>query len=305
MLTRRELLAAGASTGICMGLPRSAAAVLQDTTAVIRKPIPSTGEMLPVIGLGANRWIADDQDMLARLGETLSTFTLQGGRVIDTAPSYRSSETALGKLIAEQKLKDAFFLATKVDQTEAAEGLARMEASLKNLRTESVDLMQLHNMRGAESQLDNLLRWQADGRIRYIGLTTSHVDQFAEMEELMNHYPVDFIQLNYSLIGRQAENRLLPLAAQKQIAVIANLPFQRGRLFKAVADTPLPDWAGEFDCSSWAQFFLKFVVSHPAVTCAIPGMTRPEHAADNMGAAYGRLPGPAERKRMAALFKAS
>jgi aryl-alcohol dehydrogenase-like predicted oxidoreductase len=304
MLTRRELLAAGAGTGICMGLPRSAAAVLQDTNTVISKPIPSTGETLPVIGLGANRWVANDNDMLVRLDETLSTFTSQGGRVIDTAPSYRSSETALGNLIAEQDLQDAFFLATKVDRTEAAEGLARMQASLEKLRTDSVDLMQIHNMRGAESQLENLLQWQADGRIRYIGLTTSHVDQYAEMEELMNRYPVDFIQLNYSLIGRQAENRLLPMAADKQIAVIANLPFQRGRLFKAVADTPLPDLAGEIDCSSWAQFFLKFVVSHPAVTCAIPGMTRPEHAADNMGAAYGRLPDASQRQRMAALFKA-
>lgn len=303
MLTRRELLAAGAGTGVCLGLGVSPAAQAV-TGQLILKQIPTTGELLPVIGMGTNRWVADgDDDTMIALGSTLTTFSNLGGRVIDTAPAYRSSETALGRLIAELDIRNAFFLATKVDREDSVDGVMRMEESRKNLQTEQLDLMQVHNLRGAETQLRNMLIWKSVERIRYIGITTSRTDQFAEMEALMERFPLDFVQLNYSVIGREAEQRLLPLAAEKKIGVMVNLPFHRGRLFKAVEDTTLPKWCADFDCTSWAQFFLKFVVSHPAVTCAIPGMTKAAHAEDNMGAAYGRLPNAEQRTRMAALFK--
>jgi aryl-alcohol dehydrogenase-like predicted oxidoreductase len=303
MLTRRELLAASAGSGICLGLGLSPAAQAV-TGQQILKPIPATGELLPVIGLGTNRWVADgDEATMISLGATLMNFSNLGGRVIDTAPAYRSSESALGKLISDLDIRNAFFLATKVDREDSVDGVMRMEESKKNLRTEQLDLMQVHNLRGADTQLRSMLIWKASERIRYIGITTSRTDQFAEMERLMERYPLDFVQLNYSIVGREAEQRLLPLAQEKKIGVMVNLPFHRGRLFEAVKNKQLPAWSAEFDCTSWAQFFLKYVVSHPAVTCTIPGMTKPEHAADNMGACYGRLPDESQRKRMAAMFK--
>lgn len=306
MLTRRQLLTASAGTSLLFGTGFSALAQNSSNPPgqLILKPIPSTGEFLPAIGLGTNKWVDDgDQETMVQLGSTLMKFTNSGGRVIDTAPSYRSAETALGKLIAQNGIRNAFFLATKVDQEDRIDGLMRMEKSRDNLRTEQIDLMQIHSLRGADAQINNLITWKNNERLRYIGLTTSRTDQFAEMEELINKYPIDFIQLNYSVIAREAEKRLLPLAQEKKIAVMVNLPFQRGRLFKAVADTPLPAWSSEFDCASWAQFFLKFVISHPAVTCAIPGMTKPEHTEDNMGACYGRLPNEEQRARMSKIFR--
>ena len=303
MLTRRELLATSAGSGICLGLGLNPVANAQ-TGQLILKPIPSTGELLPVIGLGTNRWVADgDDDTMIALGSTLMTFSNLGGRVIDTAPAYRSAESALGKLIADVGIRNAFFLATKVDRDDSVDGVMRMEKSRVNLQSEQLDLMQVHNLRGAETQLRSMLIWKSTERIRYIGITTSRTDQFAEMERLMERYPLDFIQLNYSVAGREAEKRLLPLAQERKIGVMVNLPFHRGRLFEAVKDKTLPEWSSEFDCSSWAQFFLKYVVSHPAVTCAIPGMTKAKHAEDNMGACYGRLPDETQRKRMAAMFK--
>ena len=303
MLTRRELLAAGAGAGAYLGMGAPGLAQ-QAAGQLILKPIPSTGEFLPVVGLGTNRWVADgNEDTMIQLGSTLMNFTNLGGRVIDTAPSYRTSETALGKLIAELDIRNAFFLATKVDRDDSVDGVMRMEQSRVNLRTEQIDLMQVHNLRGAETQIRNMLIWKSTERIRYIGLTTSRVEQFAEMEQLMKQFPLDFVQVNYSIIGREAEERIFPLAQERKIAVMVNLPFYRGRLFKAVEGKQLPGWAADFDCDSWAQFFLKFAVSHPAVTCAIPGMTKSKHAIDNMGAAYGRLPDDSQRARMAGMFK--
>jgi len=303
MLTRRELLAASAGAGLLGGLHLRANA--QTTPEqLIMKPIPSTGELLPVVGLGTNKWVADGhEETMIQLGSTLMKFSNLGGRVIDTAPAYRTSESALGKLIAELNIRNAFFLATKIDREESTEGMMRMDESLTNLRTEQIDLMQVHNLRGAETQIHNMLNWKSADKIRYLGLTTSRTDQFAEMEELMKRFPIDFIQLNYSIVSREAEKRLLPLAEEKKIAVMANLPLHRARLFKAAESKQLPEWASEFDCDSWAQFFLKFVVSHPAVTCTIPGMTKASHVADNMAAAYGRLPDNSQRERMAALFE--
>ena len=296
-LTRRQVIAAGASAGAYMAIGASNALAKEQRT-VISKIIPATGEALPVIGIGTNRWVAAGlASEMQGLRDTLQIFKDMGGRVIDTAPVYRTSEKALGQIIRQLGLDDAFFLATKVDKTEKAAGIKRMEASLEKLHRKSMDLMQIHNMRGAEAQLETLLEWRETGRIRYIGITTSRTDQHAEMEALMNSKPLDFVQVNYSLRDRAAENRLLPLALEKGIAVLANRPFAHGRLFKDVGGATPPSWAAEFDCDTWAQFFLKYVVAHPAVTCAIPGMTKLVHATDNMGANFGRLPDAQLRAR--------
>jgi diketogulonate reductase-like aldo/keto reductase len=307
-LTRRQVIAASASAGAYMGLGMSLIAKGTEpapatASTIISKPIPRSGEMLPVIGLGTNRWVAaGNKSAITELRATLGAFNEMGGRVIDTAPSYRSSEKALGQLIAELGIRDAFFLATKVDRNQKEEGLARMLDSLDKLGTSTVDLMQIHNLRGAEAQIETMLSWQQEGRIRYIGITTSSTSQFADMELLMKTMPLDFIQLNYSLRDRDAEERLLPLALEKGIAVMVNRPFSHGRLFDAFNKAALPEWATDIDCVSWAQFCLKYVVSHPAVTCTIPGTTKEIHVRDNMGANYGRLPDKTIRRQQEALF---
>ena len=305
-LTRREVIAAGAgaSAGALLGFSPDRLHA-EDDKKIITKKISSTGEALPVIGIGTNRWVAaGSQSEISALRETLRTFRNLGGQVIDTAPAYRSSEKALGQLISELGFTNAFFLATKVDREIKAEGIARMQNSLDKLGRSSIDLMQIHNLIGAEVQLENLLQWRATGRIRYLGVTTSRVSEHAEMVALMKSMPLDFIQVNYSLAQREAEDEVLPLARERNIAVLVNRPFAQGRLFKAVQEHAVPDWATEFDCRSWGQFFLKYVVSHPAVTCAIPGMTQQAHAQDNMQANFGRLPNAALRKRQAALIAA-
>jgi aryl-alcohol dehydrogenase-like predicted oxidoreductase len=307
-LTRRQIIAASASAAAYTGLglsmaARAGEAISSSSGLLISKPIPRSGEMLPVIGLGTNRWVAaGNKSAINDLRATLRAFTEMGGRVIDTAPSYRSSEKALGQLIAELGMRDAFFLATKVDRNKKEEGLTRMLDSLDKLGTSSVDLMQIHNLRGAEAQIETLRSWQQEGRIRYIGITTSSTSQFADMELLMKTMPVDFVQLNYSLKDRAAEERLLPIALEMGIAVMVNRPFSHGRLFETFKKADLPEWATDIDCSSWAQFFLKYVVSHPAVTCTIPGTTKEIHVRDNMGANYGRLPDKTMRRQQEALF---
>ncbi len=224
--------------------------------------------------------------------------------MLDTAPSYGNSESVLGDLIAELGIRDGIFLATKVDRQGREAGLERMEASFDKLRTDRVDLMQVHNLRDAVTQLAAMREWKQAGRLRYTGITTSSDRQYEAMAQIMSVEVFDFIQVDYSLGNRSAADRILPLAADRGMAVLVNLPFGRARLFRAVGDRPLPDWAADIDCSTWAQVFLKYVVSHPAVTCAIPGTTKEHHAVDNMGAARGRLPDAALRRRMEGFFDA-
>jgi len=265
--------------------------------AVIRKLIPGTDETLPIIGLGTNRYSVGDAELQERLRQALSTFHELGGTLIDTAPVYRSSESILGRLMGELNLRDELFVATKADRAADKGGPERLNNSFTQLKTDRLDLVQSHNLLGADSMLPILREQQAAGRIRYIGITTSRNAQFSDFLDVMNRFPLDFIQVNYSLADRDAAKRILPLAADKGIAVLINLPLGRGALFKKVGSLPLPGWAAEFDCNSWAQFFLKYVVSHPAVTCAIPGMTRARHVIDNLGAALGRLPDADQRTR--------
>ena len=226
------------------------------------------------------------------------------GTVIDTAPVYRTSETVLGGIMSALSNRDDMFIATKVEKKDRESGIRRMEESFGKLQTDVIDLMQSHQMNGAEETLPAMREFQEDGRIRYIGITTSDTKTFARMRDLMESEPMDFIQVNYSLSNREAAERILPLARDKGIAVLVNIPFARGQLFKAVGNRPLPTWAEEFDCDSWAQFFLKYVISHPDVTCAIPGATKARHAIDNLGAAHGRLASTEIRRKQEAFFDA-
>jgi aryl-alcohol dehydrogenase-like predicted oxidoreductase len=283
-------------TGAVLGLtgrPLSA-----EPAELIRKSIPSTGEMLPAIGVGTNRYITGTDAENRVLHDTLATFSKLGGELIDTAPMYRSSETILGQLIAKTGIRKNVFLATKADRAANDGGIERLENSFHSLQTDMLDLVQSHNLIGVDSMLPVLQEYKEEGRIRYVGITTSRNAQFEEIVHWMKKTPLDFIQVNYSLADRQAAEQILPLAREKGIAVLTNLPLGRGQLFKTVGIRTLPDWAAEFDCNSWAQFFLKYVISHPAVTCAIPGMTKVEHVIDNMGAMTGRLPNQAERRQM-------
>ena len=248
-----------------------------------------------MIGLGTARRY---ESTAGGLRGTLERFGALGATVIDTAPVYGQAEVVVGQLLEELKLRARLFLATKVSTSGREAGIRQIEQSFNRLRTAKIDLIAVHNLRDTEVQLGTLRELKKQGRIRYVGITTSSDRQYGEFEQTMRREALDFIQVDYALDNRGAGERILPLAAERGMAVMVNLPFGRGRLFDAVRGKPLPPWAGELDCRSWPQFFLKYIVSHPAVTCAVPGMARPEYVEDNLGAARGRLPDPAMRRRM-------
>ncbi len=308
-LTRRELLKLGAGAGAFLAVGRSPArgwAMGPQSADLVTKPIPSTGERVPVVGIGTRDYNtgASDQEM-EQFRQTLRSFVEGGGTVIDTAAGYgrSTSETVLGNLIAELGHGDRVFWATKVDRESRDEGIGRMEGSFEKLRADVVDLMQVHNLRGTAAQLATIRAWKAEGRIRYAGVTTSRESQYEAMLRTIRDEPLDFVQVDYSLANRGAGDRILPMCRDKGIATLINLPFGRARLFQAVAGMELPGWASEW-CDSWGQFFLKYVVSHPGVTVAIPGTTKPHHVIDNLGAARGWMPDAAMRTRMEQFFDA-
>lgn len=295
--TRRAFIKASAGSGVAIlaGVRTSIAR----SRELILKPIPSSGEEVPVIGIGTRSFRAElGEDDLSPFIDTIRTFADLGGRIIDTAPSYGNSEEVLGKVFEVLGGRENLFVATKVDQEGEDEGVERMERSMGLLGTGVIDLMQVHNLRGVDTQLATMREWKAAGRLRYVGVTTSSSRQYEAFEDVMKRHELDFIQVDYSLANRRAAERLLPLAADRGLATLINLPFGRGRLFARVGDRPLPEWAADADIGSWGNFFLKYVVSHPAVTAAIPGTTKPHHAEDNMGAAMGALPDAALRTRM-------
>ena len=306
--TRRDLikLGAGAGAALAVGPARLGAWSVAGQDAVITKPSPSSGEEIPIVGIGTRDYNtrASDEEM-GNFRESLRLLIENGGRVIDTAEGYGrgTSETVLGRLVEELGHTDTVFWATKVAQETRDEGIAAMEDSFRQLRTDVIDLMQVHNLRGATTQLATIRAWKDEGRIRYSGITTSSARQYDEMARLIETEEMDFVQIDYSLGNREAADRILPMCRERGIATLINLPYGRESLFRAVGDRPLPDFAAEW-CDSWGQFFLKYVVSHPAVTCAIPGTTTPRHAPDNMGAARGWLPDAAMRTRMEAWFDA-
>jgi len=269
--------------------------------SLITKMIPSSGEQLPVVGLGTNGFrsitVIDERQAMEQV---VRIFSEHGG-LIDTAPSYGQSESILGDLISELDISEKMFYATKCDESGGEKTHAQIAQSLQYLDTSPMDLMQIHNLKHWQANLPVLREAKEQGLIRYIGITTWRHGQFSEMAKIMQEEPLDFIQLNYSILDREAEKILLPLAVEKGIAVLANVPYGRGRIFSAVRGQNLPEWATEF-CSSWGQFFLKFNASHPAITASIPGTTTPRYALDNVGGAMGRLPTQEERQKQLDFF---
>jgi diketogulonate reductase-like aldo/keto reductase len=303
-LTRRHFLAAAGATalGLLLRSPGLRAASLP----AITRAIPASGERLPVIGMGTSRTfdVAPDAELRAQLLPVLQAFFDHGGGVIDTSPMYGHAEAVLGELLrAVPYDRQHLFAATKVWTWGKEAGEQQMQESMRLTGIARFDLIQIHNLRDWQVHLETLRDWKRAGRVRYIGITTSHGRNHEELELALETAPFDFVQLSYNLVDREAERRLLPLAQERGIAVLANRPFQRGQLFQRVQGKALPDWAAEFDCASWAQFFLKFAVSNPAVTCAIPASSKVRHLVDNMGAGTGRLPDAGMRKRMVTLIE--
>ncbi|MES9927107.1 MAG: aldo/keto reductase [Candidatus Thiodiazotropha sp. 6PDIVS] len=272
---------------------------------LIEKTIPSSGEKLPVIGMGTSRTFdsSGNESQIQNLGKVLELFFEQGGKLIDSSPMYGSSEQVLGQLLKLIPKQKSLFAATKVWTDGKASGIHQMGISKKLWGVTRFDLMQIHNLRDWQVHLETLMEMKTEGKLRYIGITTSHGRDHDELYQVLEKYPLDFVQLSYNIANPEAEHRLLPLAKERGIAVIANRPFARGNLFKVTKGKALPDWTEAFDCHSWGQFFLKYVVSHPAITCAIPATSKTHHMVDNMGAGYGSLPDTESRQRMARHFK--
>lgn len=275
-----------------------------ESPRVLARPIPSTGETIPAVGLGT--WqvfdVAGSNEELSQAREALKVFFEHGGRVIDSSPMYGSAESVVGQLATELGLASRLFVATKVWTSGRDAGIRQMEDSMRKLRLERLDLMQVHNLLDARTHLRTLREWKKAGRVRYLGVTHYHAGAHADLEKMIAPGDIDFVQVNYSLAEPEAERRLLAVAAERHTAVIVNRPFAEGGMFRRVKGKPLPDWATDLGCASWAQFFLKWILAHPSVTCAIPGTRNPKHAADNLAAAAGPLPDAATRRRMANHF---
>ena len=300
--SRRDMLALGAGIGVAAAFrnaPSSAAA-----GPILSRPIPRTGERLPVVGLGTAIVfdIGDDAARRAERRAVIQAMLEGGGRVIDTAPSYGTAEVVVGDLLAAAGARAKVFLASKLRVAGREAAIAEMQASLKRLRTDKLDLMQIHNpdtdMGATGAQLALLREWKDKGVFRYVGVTHFQEAANERLVELMQREKLDFVQVNYSMAERSAERHLLAAAADTGTAVLVNLPFARGMLFSAVRGKQIPDWAAEFDATSWGQFFLKYILAHEAVTCVIPGTDKPEYMLDNLNAARGRMPDAAMRRRM-------
>ncbi|MFN3496253.1 MAG: aldo/keto reductase [Hydrogenophaga sp.] len=291
--TQRRRWLAGAA--LVAALPELASA--QSTSTVITRRIPSSGEAVPVVGLGT--WITFNvgQDPVARdaCAQVVRAFFTAGGRLIDSSPMYGSSQPTIGHVLAQLGMPSTLFSAEKVWVGDVARGAAQIETSRAHWGVPRFDLMQVHNLLSWREHLPRLLA----GQLRYVGISTSEGRRHAELEDIMRTQPIDFVQLTYNLLDREVEQRLLPLAQERRIAVIVNRPFREGALLDRLSRHPLPGWAREIDCDGWAQVALKFAVSHPAVTCAIPATSQVAHVRQNMGAARGRMPDAALRARMA------
>lgn len=297
--TRRDVLRATLAAGAAALAPAVFAAT------PLKRAIPRSGEQLPAIGLGT--WqtfdVGNADAERAPLRDVLKRFVALGGTVIDSSPMYGESETVVGDLAGETGVNKSLFLATKVWTSGREAGIRQMETSLKRLRRSKLDLMQIHNLMDWQTHLKTLRGWKEQGRVRYLGITHYTESAYDDLERVMRAEKPEFVQLNYSIVSRIAERRLLPLAQELGIAVLVNRPFEKAGLFGKVRDKALPAWAAEFDCVSWAQFFLKFILAHPAVTCAIPATSKVKHLEDNMQAGIGRLPNVATREKMAQLVR--
>jgi|HigsolmetaAR201D_1030396.scaffolds.fasta_scaffold00521_14 aryl-alcohol dehydrogenase-like predicted oxidoreductase len=304
--SRREFLggSAAAGAGLAFGWSRIAQAQSSELPPIL-KTIPKTGEKLPVIGLGTNAYSVTDPAELAARREVLEHMSKLGGKVIDTARGYGESEVVIGRFLAELGNRDQYFLATKTPiRGSIASGDGELEIALQRLQTDRIDLMQIHNFHEIDTLFPRLQEWKRAGKVRYIGVTTSTDNQYPQMKEALNSLPLDFIQVDYSIDNRGAAEEILPLAQEKGVAVLINVPLggRRGNVLSRVSGKPLPSWAADIDVTSWAQLMLKYNVSHPAVTAVIPGTTKLSHLQDNQRAGRGRLPDAAMRKKIEELW---
>lgn len=298
--SRRTVLASLAGFGAAAAGLRAGRAEAAAPGPKLMRPIPSTGERIPAIGLGT--WIVfnvgENRALRDARAKVLAEFFARGGGMVDSSPMYGSSEAVIGHGLARVADKRALFSATKVWTMWEGTGKRQIADSHRLWGLPKFDLMHVHNLLRWETHLETLRAEKAAGRVRYIGVTTSHGRRHDDLEEIMKTVPLDFVQFTYNAVDREAERRLLPLAAERRLAVVINRPFQEGALIERVMRTKLPDWAAEIDCANWAQVLLKFIVSHPAVTCAIPATSRVDHLAQNMGALHGKLPDAAMRARI-------
>jgi diketogulonate reductase-like aldo/keto reductase len=278
--------------------------IFGQTRQPLTRAIPSSGERIPLVGMGSSRTfdVGNDPASRAQLEQVLQVFFDSGGALIDSSPMYGSAEMVVGDLLKKIQNKKRFFAATKVWTDGKQNGIDQMLESMRLMGVATMDLMQIHNLRDWKIHLPTLRQWKQEGKIRYIGITTSHGRYHDELMQIMQSEDLDFVQFTYNIGNRSVEDALLPLAADRGIATLINRPFQRGDLFRKVKGKALPEWAMEIDCKSWGQFFLKFIVSHPAVTCVIPATSKVHHMEDNMAAAFGRLPSPSMRERMLQYF---
>lgn len=311
MITRRDLLALTSSLGAGALLAPFRAA--HGAAPMITRPVPSTGEKLPVVGLGSSATFAQvaRREDISGLRDVLKALVENGGKVFDTAPSYGASEEVAGKIAAELKIADKIFWATKVNaagfgggKADPAAARAQIEASFKKFAVAKIDLIQVHNLGDVPTHIAILKQLKAAGRVRYIGVTTTFPNQYDDLLAVMRNEPLDFIGVDYAIDNRTAEEKILPLAIERKIGTLIYVPFGRNRLFNRVEGKPVPDWAADFDAKTWAQFFLKFVISHPAVTVATPATSNAEHMLDNIAGGVGRLPDAAMRRRMIEIISA-
>jgi aryl-alcohol dehydrogenase-like predicted oxidoreductase len=297
-LSRRDALCGGLLAGFAASYLRpSRAADSLNSAMLITKAIPASGETLPAIGLGTDSFRASESDAIR---DEIKRMHELGGSVIDTAAAYGDSEALIGNALETLGIRDRMFIATKLtaDGFFGGGGEASFQRSLERLKTQRLDLLQVHNLNGVDTLMPLLQQWKKAGKIRYLGVTTSRVSQHGDIVEAMRKYPLDFIQVDYSIANREAAASVFPVALERRVAVLANLPLARAALIGQAGERKLPDWAADIDVSSWSQFFLKYVISHPVVTCAIPGSTRVAHLQDNQAAARGRLPDAAMRSKM-------
>jgi diketogulonate reductase-like aldo/keto reductase len=298
MIRRRTLLTAGA--GLLLG-PRLTGAA----NAPITRGIPSSGEQLPVMGMGSSRTfdVPSGSGEMNQLIEVVRAFFAGSGSLIDSSPMYGNAESVLGQVLGKLDDTSKLFAATKVWTDGQQAGIEQMRESGRRMQVPVFDLMQIHNLRDWQAHLATLKRWKAEGKIRYLGITTSHQRSHSELEAIMRREPLDFVQFSYNIENRKAEERLLPLAADRGIATLINRPYQRGSLFVRSRGKPLPPLAAELGCESWGQFYLKFIIGHPAATCLIPATAKPHHMVDNMGANFGPVPDEGQRQEMIRIFE--
>jgi aryl-alcohol dehydrogenase-like predicted oxidoreductase len=293
---RREFLKLSAAAGVALAMPQTG---LATTPRMDKRRIPGTDEDIPVIGLGTSHEFDHlPADGGKELKAVLAALVAQGGTLVDTAPRYGNSEQILGGFFSELDLMDTVFISTKVGTRGAEQGRRSLERSQELLGKRPLDLMMVHSLTDAETQLANLREWKRAGRVRYIGITTSQESGFGEMESLIRSHDLDFVQVNYSPLEPQAAQRVIPAAADRGVAVMINRAFGNGEYFTLLRDRQLPEWAADFDCESWAQFSLKYILGHPGVTCVLTATSNSRHMKDNAAAGTGRLPDPATRRRI-------